>query len=242
MSPTSSKRGLRLSFLAVCFSLAFSGFAQAQTYISPETGTVIGRAPTVATATISGTPSGAGGVWLAGDVLTANYTLNDLDLDPTDTTATDLTIQWTSGGANVGTPGSKTYTLQAADAGKVITFKLIPRTDAATTDPFEGALTIADNVGSDGGGGSGNGGGGGSITPADGTTLMSVTISGSPQVAGTLTANPACIATCSGVTYQWQLETGIGTGVFANIAGATNVSYTPVRTDQKRKVKVVATK
>ena len=44
------------------------------------------------------------------------------------------------------------------------------------------------------------------------------------------------------MSYQWQLETGVGTGVFANIAGATNQSYTPVRTDQKRKVQVLATK
>lgn len=236
------RKSMRMSLIAACLGLAMSGLVQAQTVTSPETGTVIGRAPTVATAIINGTPSGTNGTWKAGDVLTAVYTIQDPDLDPADVAATDLTIQWTSNGVAVGAPGSKTYALQASDAGKTVTYTLIPKTDAATTDPYLGVVTIAGDIGSDGSGG-GTGGGGGEITPEAKDTLLSVEISGTAQVDGALNAVPTCIGACgAGITYQWQLETSAGSGTFSNIAGATGSSYTPVRTDQKRKVQVIATK
>lgn len=237
----------RTTLLAACVALAFVGAAHAQTVPSPETDPVKGRAPTLATATITGTPSGAGGAWVAGDVLTAVYTVADEDNDTPDYSASDLTIQWTSGGAAVGTLGSKTYTLQASDAGKTITYRLVPHTDPAITDPYQGIATIADTVGADGTGGTGggeeNGGDGGEIdvTPAD--ALLSVSITGSATVSTALTAVPSCATACGGtITYQWQLETAAGSGTFANIAGATTNTYTPVRQDQKRRVKVIATK
>jgi len=240
-----SRMSFRLSMIAACLGLALSGLASAQVVVtSPETDTVKGRAPVVSSATITGTPSGAGGTqWVAGDVLTAVYAVTDPDTDAADTVATDGTIQWTSGGVNVGTPGSKTYTIQASDAGKVITYTLIPHTDPTITDPYQGALTIADNVGTNGSGGGGDEGtgGGGSITPAAGNLLVSVAVSGDPLVDGTLTATPTCITTCTGgITYQWQLETANGSGVYADIAGQTGTTYTPLKGDQKRKVKVVA--
>ena len=240
-----SRTSFRLAMLAACVGLAMSSLANAQVVVtSPETDTVKGRAPVVSSATITGTPGGAGGtVWIAGDVLTANYSITDPDTDAPDNTATDATIQWTSGGVAVGTLGSKTYTLQASDAGKVVTYTLVPHTDAAITDPYQGALTIANNVGTDGSGGGGDEstGGGGSITPAAGNLLVSVAVSGDALVSGTLTATPTCISTCTGnITYQWQLETGNGTGVYADIAGQTGSTYTPAKGDQKRKVKVVA--
>jgi hypothetical protein len=244
-----SRTSFRLSMIAACLGLALSGLASAQVVVtSPETDTVKGRAPTVATAIITGTPSGAGGTqWVAGDVLTASYTIGDLDNDDPDNASTDATIQWTVGGVAAGTLGSKTYTIQASDAGKLITYTLIPHTDAAITDPYQGTLTIADNIGADGSGGTGgggggeNGGGGGGITPAAGNLLVSVAVSGDPLVSGTLTATPTCITACAGgITYQWQLETGNGTGVYADIAGQTGSTYTPAKGDQKRKVKVVA--
>ncbi|UHQ18744.1 ZirU family protein [Lysobacter sp. KIS68-7] len=239
-----SRARFRLALLAACVGLAMSSLANAQVAVtSLETDTVKGRAPVVATATITGTPSGAGSTWVAGDVLTAAYTLNDPDGDDADAVATDATIQWTSDGVAVGTIGSKTYTLQASDAGKVITYTLVPHTDAAITDPYFGTLTIAANVGSDGSGGGGGGddGDGGEITPAADNLLLSVALSGDPLVAGTLTATPTCIGTCTGnITYQWQLETGNGTGVYADIAGQTGTTYTPVKGDQRREVKVVA--
>ena len=107
-----------------------ASMANAQTNVtSPETDTVKGRKPTVATAVITYNGSGSGGEPVDGDVLTAAYTVTDPDGDATDVAATDATIQWTVDGANVGAAGSKTYTIQASDAGKTITYRLVPHTD-----------------------------------------------------------------------------------------------------------------
>ena len=240
-----SRRTFRMSLLLACLGLAMSGLANAQVSItSPETDHVRGRAPVLATATITGTGSGPTGQFLTGDTLTANYTLTDPDNDAEDQTATRLTIQWTSGGTPVGTPGSMTYTIQASDAGRAITYSLVPTTDVNTTDPHEGARTLASNVGSDGsggGGGPGDEGGGGGVTPAADNLLLSVAITGNPLVSDTLTAVPTCTATCTGnITYQWQLETAFGSGNYADVAGQTGATFTPANDHQKRKVQVVA--
>lgn len=225
----------RTSLLAASVWFAFAGMAHAQV-VSPETDTVKGRAPTLATATITGTPSGAGSKWIAGDVLTAVYTVGDQDNDTPDYAASDLTVQWTSDGVAVGSPGSKTYTLQASDAGKTVTYQLVPHTDPTITDPFQGVLSIAANVGADG-----TGGPGGIVEPAGSDALMSVAISGNALVADTLTAVPACVAACTGnITYQWQVETAVGSGTYADISGATGGTYSPTKDDQKRRIKVVA--
>ncbi|MUV12651.1 ZirU family protein [Noviluteimonas gilva] len=239
-----SNKTLRTSLLATFIGLTLSGLAYAQTVVtSPETATVKGRAPVVATAVIGVTPSGAGGQVLAGDVLTATFTVTDPDSDTIDTTATNATVQWTVDGTAVGAPGSMTYTVQAADAGKVITYRLMPHTDPGVTDPYQGALTIAADIGADGGGGGTGPGGGGEINPADPNALLSVAVTptGNPIVDTTLTATPTCVSTCAGgITYQWQIETASGSGTYADIAGATGTTYTPVKDDQKRKIKVVA--
>ena len=235
----------RQALLTVCTGVVLAGAAHAQTTVtSPVTGTVIGRAPVVATARITGSPA-TPGTWRAGDTLTAVYTITDPDADVPDMAASDLTVQWTADGANVGTTGAKSYTIQASDEGKRISYKLVPKTNAAVTDPFEGILTIAGNVGADGSGGTGggdpNGGGGGEVDIAPSTLLVSVAISGNAVVSDVLTATAACIGACGGgITYQWQLETGVGSGAYADIAGATGNTYTPARGDQRRRVKVVA--
>jgi hypothetical protein len=239
-------RRLHLALLATCVGLAMAGAASAQTTVtSPETGTVTGRQPVVATATITGTQA-TPGVWRAGDTLTAVYTITDPDNDVPDEAASDLTIQWLSDNAPVGAAGSKTYVLQASDVGKRITYRLVPKTDPSITDPFEGVLTLASNVGADGSGGTGggdpNGGGGGGIDIAPANKLLSVAVSGNAVVSDVLTATPTCVSACAGdITYQWQLETAIGSGSFEDIADQTGNTYTPARTDQRRKVKVVAT-
>jgi hypothetical protein len=225
MQHTLTKRSsFRLSMLAGALGLALSGLAHAQAnFVSPETATVTGRAPIVETAIITGTPSGAGGVYIAGDMLTATFTITDPDNDAPDIAATNLTVQWTSNGAPVGTPGSLTYVIEASDARNVITYSLIPKTDAATTDPSEGVLTIASDVGSDGTGT------GGVITPPSSDLLLAVDVAGNAVVGDTLTANPSCVATCTGnITYQWKIETGVGTGVYVDIPSATNATYSPV--------------
>ena len=241
-----SLRRLRLALLATCAGLALAGTASAQTTVtSPETESVTGRPPVVATATITGTPT-TPGAWRAGDTLTAVYTITDPDTDAPDMAASDLTLQWTSDGANVGTTGSKTYVIQASDVGKRISYRLVPRTDAAVTDPFEGVATLAANVGADGTGGTGggdpNGGGGGEVDVAPDTLLLSVAISGNAVVGDVLTATPICIGTCAGgITYRWQLENAVASGVYADIAGQTGNTYAPAAGDQRRRVKVIAT-
>jgi hypothetical protein len=235
---------LRRTLLATFLGLSLSGLAFAQTVVtSTATDSVKGRAPVVATAIIGVTPSGPGGQVLAGDVLTATFTVTDPDTDTIDLTATSATVQWTVAGTDVGTPGALTYTVKAADAGKLITYKLIPHTDAATTDPYQGVLTIAANIGADGAGGGTGPGGGGEINPPAANALLSVAVTptGNPIVGTLLTATPTCVTTCgAGITYQWQIESASGSGTYADIASATSATYTPVKGDQKRKIKVVA--
>ncbi|MNI76889.1 hypothetical protein D3C73_1331460 [compost metagenome] len=39
-------------------------------------------------------------------------------------------------------------------------------------------------------------------------------------------------------TYQWKIETAIGSGVYQNIPGANGKTYKPVAGDQKRKIQI----
>ena len=176
-------------------------------------------------------------------MLTATFTVTDPDGDTIDTAATNATVQWTVDGTNVGAAGSLTYTVVAADAGKRITYKLMPHTDSAVTDPYQGVLTIAANIGADGtGGGPGPGGGGEIDLPgADKLLSVAVTPTGNPVVATVLTATPTCVTACvAGITYKWQIETAAGSGTYADIPSATGTTYTPVKGDQRKKIKVVA--
>ncbi|WP_421258977.1 inverse autotransporter beta domain-containing protein [Aeromonas sp. 600886] len=76
-------------------------------------------------------------------------------------------------------------------------------------------------------------------------SLMGVTITGLvngfPQVGSVLTAVPDCGSSAcrTGLTWQWQIEEEVGTGRFVDIAGATSVTYLPVREDQKKRVRVI---
>ncbi|HDO1318488.1 inverse autotransporter beta domain-containing protein [Aeromonas veronii] len=76
-------------------------------------------------------------------------------------------------------------------------------------------------------------------------SLMGVTITGLvngfPQVGSVLTAVPDCGSSAcrAGLIWQWQIEEGVGTGRFVDIAGATSVTYLPVREDQKKRVRVI---
>ena len=218
--------------IVALFGLA--GMAQAQVVSNP-TPTVQGRAPTITATDIQGTGSGSGGAYRAGDVLTATYTQGDPDLDPADTAATNATIQWYSDAAPVGTLGSTTYQIQPSDLGKQITFRLVPHTSAADTDPSVGVETTSNLVaGSDGEGD-------GVVTIPSGSTATSVAITGNAIVGQTLTATPTCDAACDpAITYQWQIEDGIGSGNFVDIAGQTSATYVVVRTDQRKTIRVRA--
>lgn len=76
----------------------------------------------------------------------------------------------------------------------------------------------------------------------DPVTSIEITglVGGYPQVGSQLTATPSCGGRdCGpGRSHQWKLETGVGTGQYNNINGATAATYTPVKGDQKRKVGV----
>ena len=91
--------------------------------------------------------------------------------------------------------------------------------------------------------------GGGTTPPGsiiDPTAPVTVTISGEvngyPQVDTPLAASVICVSTCAPLTYQWLIESAIGNGDYQPISSATAITYTPVRGDQLRKVKVAVSK
>ncbi|EKN6178982.1 inverse autotransporter beta domain-containing protein [Yersinia enterocolitica] len=71
------------------------------------------------------------------------------------------------------------------------------------------------------------------------TTGTTVVVTGNPVVGETLTANATCVGgTCGQLTWQWQIEDAEGSNHYVNILNATQQSYTPVKGDQKRKIRV----
>ena len=220
----------RLSLMAGALALALAGLAQAQTVSTPSE-PAKGRAPTISAASIQYTGSGPEGALLPNDVLTASYAVSDPDGDAPDTAATDRTIQWVVDNVDVGPAGSRTYTVQPEDAGKVITFRLVPHTDATKTDPSHGSVATASDFGS-----------GGAVSTLEASRLLLVTVSGDPVVDTRVTATPVCAVTCgSDITYQWLIEDAVASGTYTEIAGATSDNYTPLASEQKRNLKVRAT-
>lgn len=71
------------------------------------------------------------------------------------------------------------------------------------------------------------------------TSATVVNVIGNPVVGETLTASAICGSTCGPLTYQWQAETVTGSDSYVDIAGATGVTYQPVKEDQKKKIRVV---
>lgn len=208
--------------MAILAGLTISAVAQAAVTSSATT-TVKGRAPTITAPTVTYVDSNSNGIVDTGDILTAvDGIFGDLDAD----TQTASTYRWNNGTADIGTTAS--YTILAADLGKTITLYTKANTDPLITDPAvssEVSAAAGTNV-------------------AAGTTLLSVAITGqvggNPQVASMLTATPTCVSTCGTVTYQWQLETAFGSGAYIDIPLATNSTYTPIKTDQRRRIQVVA--
>lgn len=228
-----SRFGNSLSTLLFLLAFDAPAYAQSKTITSEPTAAVVGHAPVITAINITGNGTGPGGTFKVGDVLTVTYTQEDLDGDPPAEAATKATIQWYSDTTAVGTLGSETYTIAATDLGKTISVKLTPHTDSATTDPYSGALSDSSVVST--------GEEGGFVTVPDGTRVITLEITGDAEVGETLTAVPSCGASCVNVTYQWQIETSINSGSYADIPGATGLTYKPARTDQKKKIQVIAT-
>lgn len=230
MSTFKLKASRQLLGLAMGFAVTASAMAAVT---STPTGTVMGRAPTMAAPVVNYTDNDSNGLLTAGDTLSVvDGAFNDVDGDA----QIASTYRWLVDGAEVSTAG--TYGIAAGDAGKSITLFAVPRTDAAITDPSEGIEVAAS-------GGTADPDGNGQIPVATGDALVSVAVSGyingtTPQVGSLLTATPTCVSTCGTVNYQWQIEDAVGSGNFVDIAGATNATYMPLKDDQKRMIQVVA--
>ncbi|EEF4509071.1 invasin, partial [Salmonella enterica] len=74
--------------------------------------------------------------------------------------------------------------------------------------------------------------------------IASITVSGEvdgfPVVGIPLTATYTCVTTCpAAVSWQWRIETSVGSGVYEDIPGATTDSYTPVKGDQIRRIQAI---
>jgi hypothetical protein len=198
--------GLTLGFLVSASALAAT---------SVPTPTVKGRAPVMAVAYIGSSDDNSNDIVDTGDVLRATPgSFSDADGD----IQVASTYRWNDGTTDKGTQSA--YTVQASDLGKTITVYITPRTDATITDPSFGAEVNA------------------SIKVAAVGVVTSVTITGAATVGSALTAAPTCLGgTCTGTrTYEWMIETAAGTGTYSVVPSATSATYTPIRTDQRRKI------
>ncbi|MCU1719464.1 ZirU family protein [Pseudomonas sp. 5P_3.1_Bac2] len=218
--------------LALSFGLAFTASSFAAVTSSP-TATVMGHAPEVITPAVISLKTDADGNGLinAGDTLKAEW---NIATDVTDADGDDISAssyEWFADGVSVG--DSTELVITEAHRGKQITLKTTALTDPSITDPVMSEPALA------------------SIDPAIGPeisipgegTALGVTINGmvdgSPKVGTALTAVVACEGSCGTLTYQWQIESAVGSGSFNNIAGATSQAYTPLKGDQKRQIQVV---
>lgn len=162
------------------------------------------------------------GVLNVGETLVGEYSFDANGGDATDAS----TMLWT-GGATADTDAN--YTLTQADVGAVLTFSVTAKNGAGqmgNTDSIDTATAP------------------GVIEPGQDTVLVIGTdANGRPVVGSPLTAQVSCVTACAPtMSYQWQIETQIGSDTYTNIAGATGQSYTPTKDDQKRKIIVQVSK
>lgn len=180
---------------------------------------VLGRAPSMTAPTITHTDANANGAVDTGDTLTlVDGTFTDLDGDPAGT----HTYRWLRGATPMGTT-TAAYIVVAGDLGATMTGEVTPRTNPATTDPALGPGATA------------------SRTVAAASYVVSVALSSNSPVVGTaLTATPTCVGACGVPTYQWQIESANGSGVYNDIAGQTGANFTPRTADQRLRIRVSA--
>ncbi|MCW8111145.1 ZirU family protein [Yersinia intermedia] len=214
----------RFVISGVLLSMLIAGSAGSAVTSIP-TSTVKGRAPTVTESNIVSDNANGNGLIDVGDTLSVGTpgVFSDLDGD----TATQETYQWQAGGVDIPGATNNSYAIVADDLGKTMTLRVTPNTDPAITDPAVGSSVVSN-----------------ALTVISSGTVTGVTITGEvggyPQVDTILTATATCAGgACNSVTYQWQIETALGSNTYTNINGATGNTYTPTRTDQKLKVQAI---
>ena len=180
---------------------------------SAATEPVAARPNTEATGapTISGTPQ-------VGETLTADVSgIEDAD----GLTNVSYRYQWLAGGSDIEDATSSSYLLTTGEQGQTIQVKVTFTDDADNQESLTSAETLA-------------------VAAKPNTAATGEpTISGTPQVDETLTADTSPIADEDGLTnvsykYQW-LRDG------ADIAGQTNSTYRLVSADQDKTIKVRVT-
>ncbi|EEF4509069.1 invasin family protein [Salmonella enterica] len=232
---------VRKKLLLTAMMMAMSGTVMAVT--SAPTGTVKGHIPVYASAGVTFSDVNGNGVADIGDTITAaGAGFSDPDMDD----EVPASFIWSRDGVVVPGVTGATYTLALADLGKKITVEVVPTTDSAITDPFEGMAVAATTGGAIDGGT----GGDGTVTVTPATTPLSAVIvdtggtevTGNPLVGDVVSAKTTCAdgsIDCSGLTYKWQIETTAGSNSFSDIPGATSKDYTVLKGDQKRKLQVI---
>jgi hypothetical protein len=197
-------------FLKVIVTVTNTGGSAAQT--SAATSEVLHIAPTLASATITGTARVGTQLTAVAGAITGSET----------TTAYQWQSATTSGGSysNIASATAVNYTPVTADAGKFIKVIITvtnnggsaPQTSAETTAVLHIAPTLASA----------------SIT---GTAKVGVQLN---AVTGAITGSETSTA------YQWQVATTSG-GSYSNIASATSSTYTPITADAGKFIKVIIT-
>jgi hypothetical protein len=175
--------------------------------------------PTVTTVSIPNTA--------VGTPVTAAYTYNGNITIPDRSRFQWYTATNATGGGKVIATGTgattQTYTPVAADEGKFLMVEITP----ASYDSVVGAMAFA-------------------VSEQPLLAPLTVTLKYSdgspiaerPEVGRVLVANVDCGGACGPLTYQWQVETAVGSGQVQDITGANADRYTPTGPQQGRGVKV----
>ena len=185
----------------------------AESLTSAATGEVEAKPNTPATGlpNISGTPQ-------VGETLTADT--SDIDDEDGLTNAT-YEYQWIAGGSDISGATGSSYLLTAGEQGQTIQVKVIFTDDADNEESLTSAATLA------------------VVARPNTAATGEPTISGTPQVDETLTADTSAISDEDGLSnvsyqYQWLRDD-------ADIAGQTNSTYRLVSADQDKTIKVRVT-
>ena len=186
--------------------------AESLTSVATETVAAKPNNPATGAPTISGTPQ-------VGETLTAS-TSNIADTD--ELTNVSYSYQWTAGGADIDGATGSSYLLTTSEQGQTIQVKVTFADDA---DNAESLTSVATET----------------VAAKPNTAPTGLpTISGTPLVGETLTADTSAIADEDGLenvsySYQWIRSDN---GADTDIAGATDSTYTLVLADEGKTIKV----